>query len=361
MDFLYELNNRSDASLKKRLFVFIGIIAILVLVFAISYVWLNYIVNEPMDQLAENYYDFVVEEGHGVSDIAENLEKMGLIRGDFYFKYYVWKIGNKNGFKAGKYEISKSMSIPQIVSVLVEDRSGEAQLTFLEGWTNVEFAGYVAEEVSKNRFGVSLSKSARDKINEEFLNAADKNYDFSFLKDKPQEASLEGYLFPDTYRIYRSASMEGIVQKMLANFDSKLTDDLRSEIEKQGWKIYDIVILASIVQKEVREEDMSKVAGIFINRLREDRKLESDATVNYVTGKHESRASLADIKIESPYNTYLYKGLPLGPIGNPGLAAIKAVVYPEFTDYRFFLTTEEGDIIYGKTFEEHIANQEKYL
>jgi UPF0755 protein len=149
---------------------------------------------------------------------------------------------------------------------------------------------------------------------------------------------------------------------MLDNFDKKLTQDLRDEIARQKKTIFEIVTMASILEKEVQtDEDRAMVADIFWRRLKAGMPLQADSTINYITGKSDSRANLTDIQIDSPYNTYKYPGLPVGPIGNPGLSAIKAAIYPKANGYWYFLTTDDGKVIYAKSFDEHKANKAKYL
>ncbi|MFA7663080.1 MAG: endolytic transglycosylase MltG, partial [Patescibacteria group bacterium] len=171
-----------------------------------------------------------------------------------------------------------------------------------------------------------------------------------------------GYIFPDTYHITTTATAEEIMDKALSNFGNKLTPELRAEIKAQGKTIYEIITLASIVENEVaKAEDMKIVAGIFWNRLDIGMGLQSDATINYITSGKTTRPTADDLKIDSPYNTYKYRGLPPGPIANPGIASIEAVINPTKTDYLYFLTTPDKQTIFSKTFEEHVAAKNKYL
>ncbi len=169
-------------------------------------------------------------------------------------------------------------------------------------------------------------------------------------------------MFPDTYRIFKNATAQDIIEKMLDNFDQKISSELRTEISKQNKSIFDIITLASIVEKELSaDEDRAIAADIFYRRMEIGMPLQSDATVNYVTGKKETRPSVDDTHTDSLYNTYQNRGLPPGPISNPGLSAIKAVIYPKANNYYYFLTTEEGDVIYSRTNDEHAENKAKYL
>ncbi len=191
--------------------------------------------------------------------------------------------------------------------------------------------------------------------------------EFSFLADKPSYYGLEGYLFPDTYRFYASSMPVEVVEKMLANFDRKLTPPMRADIKAQGKTIYEIVTLASLVEKEAPidyatgdNRDARLIAGIFWNRLAIGQALQSDATLSYVLGDNKIQHSGADLTFDSPYNTYKYSGLPPGPICNPGLLALEAAVYPLVSDYNYFLTAD-GQVIYAKTYAEQMLNKQKYL
>jgi UPF0755 protein len=147
----------------------------------------------------------------------------------------------------------------------------------------------------------------------------------------------------------------------LNNFDNKLPPELREEIAKQKKTIFEIITMASVIEKEARGEDMALISDIFWRRIGEGIALQSDATVNYATGKYETQPSLDDLEIDSPYNTYKYRGLPKGPIGNPGLEAIRAAIYPKANNYWYFLHTKDGQTIYSRNFNEHKANKLKYL
>lgn len=149
---------------------------------------------------------------------------------------------------------------------------------------------------------------------------------------------------------------------MLRNFDDKLTPEMRAEIKKQGRTVYQVLTLASIVEKEMfGYESRRQVAGVFYNRLKIGMPLQSDATVNYITGKGMTRPTIADTKIDNRYNTYKYYGLPPGPICNPSIESIKAVIYPASNNYLYFLTTPDNQIIFSKTMDEHLKNQYKYF
>lgn len=337
------------------------IIFLAILVAIIIFSWMIFV--PPSEDATEKF--FVIEKGEGVNEISQHLKEQNFIKNKLFFETYVWLKKMQSDFKAGEHKLRQNMRVWEIAPVLTAiSETNERDIKILEGWNNTEIANYLEQE------GV-VSKDI-------FLATAD-NYEsgienYEFLSDRPASATLEGYLFPDTYRIYREfpaeflngedkeiAVAKHIIKKMLDNFDKKLSADLRAEIAKQKKNIFEILTMASIIEKEARGEDMAMAADIFWRRIDEGIALQSDATVNYATGKYETQPSLDDLKINSPYNTYKYRGLPEGPIGNPGLAAIRAAIYPKANDYWYFLHTKDGQTIYSRNFEEHKANKVKYL
>ncbi len=296
---------------------------------------------------------FEIKEGEGVKDIAKRLEESHLIADDLYFDYYIWRTGSREKLQAGKYELRGSMTIPEIVQVfsLGEVVSNEVKVTFPEGTTVQGMADI-------------LEKKGFDKA--DFLAKVDcecgVKTDYDFLAEKPAGVDLEGFLFPDTYIFFKDASATSIINRMLLNFDEKITPETKSEIKKKGKTIYEIVTMASILEKEVRTpEDMKIASGIFWDRIDAGMPLQSCATIAYVLGQEKKQYSIEDTQAPSPYNTYLNRGLPRGPIGNPGLAAINAAIYPTKTDYNYFLTDPAtGKTVFSKTLEEHNQNKAKY-
>lgn len=332
-------------SLLKRIFT--SIIIAFIFILAIC-AYIGYKIWFPLGGNVEKI--FKVKNGANLTQVAVNLESEKLISNAFYFNLYVDDFKNADTeLQAGQYLLNSQMNIPQIAEILIKGEVSIKKITVPEGFNLKQIAKRLAKEgiVEEEEF-------------QEVSSLYNPNY--SFLKDKPQNASLEGFLFPDTYIFYKNSSTEEVIDKFLDNFDTKLNQELRDEIKKQNKTIFDIITLASIVEKEVStNEDQKIVAGIFYTRLKNGIPLQSDATVNYITGKSKRQPSLEDTKIDSPYNTYKNKGLPIGPICNPGISAIKAVIYPKQTDFLYFLSPEQGPTIFSKTAEEHQANKKKYL
>ena len=235
----------------------------------------------------------------------------------------------------------------------------EETIKILEGWTNQDIADYFSNrgKWTKTEF-LEVSDSASST---EYYFA---KYNFFDAKKSPD--SLEGYLFPDTYRIFASSTISEVVTKMLDNFDHKLTPQMRSDIKKQGKTISEIVTMASIIEKEAPfngqdNSDAKIVSGIFWNRIENGQALQSDATLSYIYKDNRPTHSGEELNNSSPYNTYKFRGLPPGPICNPGLLALEAAIYPANTNFNYFLTAPDGNIYYAKTYDEHLKNKNKYL
>ena len=201
---------------------------------------------------------------------------------------------------------------------------------------------------------------------EEFIEAGKiKYYDYWFLKDLPQRKyELEGYLFPDTYNFSYHQSPQEIFDMMLNNFNVKFTDDMKKRADEINMSVDEIITLASIVEREAAvKNELDIVAGVFYNRLNQKAEstglLESCATVQYILEERKDVLSMSDTKIDSPYNTYMYKGLPVGPISQPGMSAISATLYPKKTDYLYFVADGTGKHLFSKTFTEHTNNMRK--
>lgn len=336
--------------------VMVGILLVLTIAFFIIY-------QIEISSVNDNVFgekQFEIAKGQGVGDIAENLVTQGFLTKPFWFKVYVFLHGYRSQFVDGKFEVRTDLNIKELIArLLIQDESKEVEIKILEGWNNEEIdkyltarglitAGELVQYSEEFTGGTALAQIVKNKWN--------------FLKGRPITASLEGYLYPDTYRVYSKTTVADITAKMLNNFNRKLTPELIDEIKKQGKDLDQIIILASIVEKEMfGYENRQKVADIFRKRLAAGMALQSDATVNYVTKKGLISPSADDIKIDSQYNTYKYPGLPPGPICNPSIEAIKAVIYFEKTPYWYFLTTREGQIIFSKTHDEHVINKQKYL
>ena len=291
-----------------------------------------------------------IVKGSGSSVIAQELVQQGIIKSAMWFRAYAVVSGNRGRLQAGDYLLSPGQSIAQIVGKMAAGDTIKEKITILEGWTIQDIANAAQ---SKDLF----TKQA-------VLQAALQNYNqqFSFLKDKPANATLEGYFFPDSYELTSSQTANDLVVKALANFDRKLTSDLRAEITKQKKSIFQIVTMASMLEKEVQSlKDKKIVAGILWKRLAAGMPLQVDATIYYATHK-TTLITTKDKAVRSPYNTYKYYGLPPGPISNPGLDSIMAAIYPQSSDYWYYLSADgTGKTIFSKTLDQHLVAIQTYL
>ena len=349
---------------------FVKWLVVLFLVIGLAFlVYAGVKVTRPFKTAAEEQ-TFAVKSGQTTDEIAKNLEESGLAARAFFFKLYAYFTNSGGKIQAGNYSLSASMSIAQIAKKLTEGEiiQNEVKFTVVEGWTMSDIAQALDDAGLIDRGDFMR------------VTPADFGGEFDFLKEIPRNYYiLEGYLFPDTYLLAKDAVPADIARKMLVNFDKKLSEEVRKKIADTGKTLRQIAILASIIEREVGRsvkrgtklsaaeieklaEERRLVASVFYNRLEIDKALESDATIGYITGrKGSARATLEETKINSPYNTYRYAGLPPGPISNPSLDAIMAAVEPADTDYLYFLSGSDGTAYFAKTLEEHIANREKYL
>lgn len=311
---------------------------------------------------------FVIKAGQSVDTIVDNLKQEKLIKSKFIFKFYVRLSGSQSSFQPGAYQLNPSMNIKEIVYEMTRKvfLKPEEKLTFIEGWNLNDYVNLIKKHSLSNADEFS-NLVGRPRLDYRTPAAGpypyDYSQDFSFLLDKPRYYGLEGYLFPDTYRFFTDVSSDEMVRKMLNNFDRKLSSNLREDIKKQGKTIYEIVTMASIIEKEVQSsEDMKVVSGIFWDRIKNGQALESCATLAYILGVNKNQYSYEDTRIDSLYNTYINRGLPPGPIANPGFKAIEAAIYPAQTDYNYFLTDPaDGKTVFSRTYQEHLVNKNKYL
>lgn len=249
-----------------------------------------------------------------------------------------------------------------------QTKAPSATIAIIEGWTADEIAAYL----QKNNLVLKA----------DFLNA-EKNFDtaaYPLLESKPQNQDLEGFLFPDTYFITPGKTVadksvsQAIIKKLLDNFSEKFTPQMQTQARARGMSVYQILTLASIIEKETGRNAVTQeqkdalaserkiIAGIFYNRLNSGQPLQSDATINFITKKNNPAPFSEDLQVKSPYNTYLHAGLPPGPICNPSLSSITAALYPAKTDYFYFLHKQpSGEAVYSETYEQHLMNKQKYL
>jgi UPF0755 protein len=316
------------------------------------YLLLYYWSGRPVGTLDSKEVLFDVKKGQGLFQISRNLREQGLIANPYLFQAYVFLKGQRAELRAGSYLLKPSMSPRAIARLICSGQVFSFKLIIPEGFNLKQIEKTISAEKSFNRpdFKISGFKIGEFKKTYKFLSSA------------PDKASLEGYLFPDTYQIGLDDSNKKIAAKMLANFNKKLDLHLRGEIKKSGRSVFDIVRMASLLEREARSfEDKRLISGILWKRLESKMPLQVDATIVYITGRRDGRVTKAQTRIDSPYNTYRYPGLPAGPICNPGLESLKAAIRPQSSPFWYYLSTPTGKIIFSRSLEEHNFNKAKYL
>jgi UPF0755 protein len=291
-----------------------------------------------------------------VQDIADLLSEKNIISSALGYRIYALIDKNANRALPGEYEVVPGSSYRQITRQLSRGpKREEITLRFIEGQTLDDWqASLVAMDVSATSVKALVGDT---RIGQSYAKGLEEQYEF--LRDLPAGSSLEGYLFPNTYRVWKDQLPLGIVLRQLSEF-ARQTQDFAEQSASQGRTLHEVVILASIVEKEGRTpEERRQIARIFLNRLKIGMRLQSDATVNYVTGHSRARPTLKDLEFESPYNTYRNTGLPPGPICNPGKDALDAALNPADNNYYFYLHDDAGNIYYGRNAEEHKQNRWK--
>jgi len=308
--------------------------------------------NRPGDPLGEPR-PFTVALNESTQSVIGRLWEEGLIPNPGAFNTYLRYTGLDTSIQAGDYSLSPAMTPVEIAHTLQDATPTQVDFTVLAGWRIEEIAA-------------SLPTSGLEISPEEFIQAASaRPADYSFTAEL-ESPTLEGFLFPGVYVIQRDSTAGELVRTLLDSFEQQVGSDIREGFSRQGLSLYEGVILASIVEREaVVEDEMPLIASVFLNRLQAGIKLDSDPTVQYARGFNSDQdtwwtnpLSLDDLAIDSPYNTYVYPGLPPTPIANPGLSALHAVAFPAQTPYYYFRATCDGlgKHTFAETLEEHIQN-----
>ncbi len=339
----------------KKAFILIMVMAIGTIVLFIREIQVSYVGIEKS-------IIFRVEEGDGLLEISNNLEKEGVVKNSHIFALYMFVSGKRTGIKAGTYLFSEPKSVLQVADKLFYGNVYYKRVTVIEGWNLNDIAVYLEREGlgTKEEFYKLAGRPPFFEGGEVFQgHPGNLDNSFEFLLSKPEDVTLEGFLFPDTYHIPFDAGMEEAIKVILNNFKRKFPFDL---IEESDMSFFEILTLASLIEKEVIiPEDKAIVSGIIRERMRIEMPVQIDATVVYLTGKRTTRVSVAETRIDSLYNTYVYKGLPKGPISNPGLSSIEAAINPQTSDYLYYLSKPTGETVFSRTLEEHNIAKNKYL
>jgi UPF0755 protein len=297
---------------------------------------------------------FVVEPGETAGAIGEKLHQAGLIRNPLAFRLAARTEGIDQRFEAGEYELSPSMRPSEIRQVLLKGRISGIAITIPEGWRLAQIADAWDEKKPGTRQEL-IDLATRGELN------------YPFLADKPAIAGLEGYLFPDTYQIEKSAPPRRLLEAMQTNFGQRVTPGVIAKARDRGLNTHQLITLASIVEREAQvATERPTIASVFLNRMKANMPLQADPTVQFALRPSHAPApggaywkaglTQADLQTDSPYNTYRVRGLPPGPICSPGLASIHAVVDAPTTEFLYFVARQDGSHLFARTLGEHNAN-----
>ncbi len=296
---------------------------------------------------------FQVALGESVPEMAARLQSEGIIRSAEAFQTYLVYSGLDTGVQAGEHQLSPALNALQIALAMQDATPLEVSFSVLPGWRAEEIAALLPTS------GLAVRE-------DDFLALVRDPSGLDLPAPLADLASLEGFLYPDVYRLERDISAEEMLLTFVRRFDEQVPQNVSDAFERQGYTLVEGVTLASIVQREaVVAEEQPMIASVFLNRMQDGMKLDSDPTVQYAVGFDADRGSwwvnpisAADLQTDSPYNTYLYTGLPPGPIANPALSAIQAVAFPAQTPYYFFRARCDGSgrHLFARTYEEHLSN-----
>lgn len=328
-----------------------GIIIILLLVLATGLLYIQGL-DKPFDSDNKEFISISVPMGTATQAIGIILEDQGVIKNYNRFKLYA-KIHGYNGeLQAGDYLLSPSMAMGEIMELMKNGYNKASRFVIQEGLTIKQ----LAEALEKGKFTTK----------DEFLAEADHgDFDYKFIEFLPQGPSrLEGFLMPNTYDLPMANGAHGIIDILLAQFDKVYKDDYYSRATELGYDINQIITIASMIERETRvETERPIVASVIYNRLEIGMQLQIDATVQYALGEWKDRLLLKDLRIDSPYNTYIVPGLPIGPICSPGENSIIAALYPDTTDYLYYVldASMNGSHRFSNDYSTFLKNKEDYL
>ena len=312
----------------------------------------------PVDPKDDTEIYFAIESGQSLTRVANNLEAAGLIHSKSVFKYYCDFAGMSQKLQIGQYSLKKSMSMAEIADQLTTGDGNPLvrNITLIPGETVEDFAAKLVKDGVLDSAETFL---ARCRTGEEYR-------DYYYIADvlnggtaSQRKYVLEGYLAPDTYEVYVTATEDDIIRKLLSQTEAVFPAETQDRAEELGMTMDQVLTLASLIEKEAGAGDFARVSAVFHNRLKAGMKLESDVTIHYATGIRKMALSQADLAVNSPYNTYVVKGLPVGPVCNPSAAAIRAALYPDDTyvaeNYLYFCAKdpESGELYFSRTLKEH--------
>ncbi len=304
-------------------------------------------IRYSLDPLSDTRVSINIPKGSSADAIADQLLEKGLIQSPFFFKLYLRSQGLDGKLQAGRFILREYDNLPAIAKVLAEGKGQEAAVTLLEGWTARQIGEYLEEQ------GLTTA--------DQFVECVKTCHPKSDIL--PADKSAEGFLYPDTYFVDPSTySDASFVARLVDTLESKLTAEDLEAIKQSKHSLYEVVTMASIVEREERnDDDRATVAGILWKRFDNGIGLGADATILYALGRTKGGLTYDELQVDSPYNTRKYRGLPPTPISNPHLSSLRAAIYPKDSPYMYYLHGSDGQVHYGKTLEEHNENKRKYL
>lgn len=312
----------------------------------------------PTDSQNQEVVSFSVKSGSSLSAVSKNLEAAGLIHNHTVFKYMADFMGMGQKIQSGDYELTRAMSATEILDQLIsgDGKPLTMKITIIPGWTVEDVANYLVEikVLSSADEFLSLCKSGEAYNGYYFIEEVMKTGTVSRRK-----YALEGYLSPNTYEIYTSSSADTLIKRLLTQTEAAYLSGYDERAQELGLTMDEVFTLASMIEKEAKTWDFAKVSAVFHNRLKAGMTLGSDVTVKYVSGSQKMSLNDSDLAVDSPYNTYTHKGLPVGPICNPSMDAVVAALYPDeqyvAQKYLYFCSAEpeSGKLVFSKTLEEH--------
>ena len=309
---------------------------------------------------------FVIPEGAVFASVSDQLVEKGILpkRDKWLLKIQAKRMDADKRLAIGTVELPLNASVNTIIEGIVNVPREIKTLTIIEGWDLHDIKDYLVEQDikgAKDLFDYTgvPGRDYREQRGQpkEMLS---KNY--AVLKHKPWYVSMEGYLFPDTYDVFENATVEDVLDKMLSRMDHFIDIGAVENFNFVGWTVHEALTVASIIEQEVQKnDDRRKVSDIIIKRNSVNWALQMDSTVNYATRGDKPAVSIAETKVDSPYNTYKYPGLPLGPIAAPSKNSMEATLNPWGNQFYYFLTDSSGTVYYGESLDQHNANKARYL
>ena len=312
----------------------------------------------PVDPADPEEYVFEISSGQSLNRVAANLEAAGLIRNKTVFKYYCDFAGMGQKIQVGTYSLKKDMGIVDIADRLTTGDGNPIvrNVTLIPGETVEDFAAKLLKNGTIDDQAAFLEKCRTGRDFRDYYYIADV---LASPRASERKYVLEGYLAPNTYEVYTNASDEDILRKLLSQTEAVFPEEYQERAKSLGMTMDQVLTLASLIEKEAKENDFARVSAVFHNRLQANMRLESDVTIHYITGVRKMALTEQDLRKDSPYNTYTHTGLPLGPICNPSPKAIRAALYPDESltaeKYLYFCAKEpeSGELYFSKTLAEH--------